>query len=213
MARKIRPIATLEPAPTARGDATRTHLLEAAHRLFLKNGFHGTSMRQIADKARIAVGGIYNHYADKEEIFAAVLDAYHPYHVIFPALEQAQGETIEEFLRDAANRVRASIDGMETKVLPLLFIEMVEFQGRHLKALAERLFPTVIAFMQRFSERRGKLRDLPAPVILRGFMGLMIGYLFSEMILKNSPLLKPGNYDWFGGLVDIYLHGILEPEA
>jgi len=200
-------------APTARGEVTRSKLLEVAHGLFLKNGFHGTSMRQIADAAGVALGGIYNHFANKEEIFAAVLDAYHPYHVVMPALEGTQGETIEEFMRDAAGRIRAGIEGVETKLLPLVFMELVEFQGRHLKQMAERLFPPLMAFMQRFAERRGRLCPLPLPVIFRAFTGMMIGFLLTEMMLKGSPILKHNDYDWFGGMVDIYLHGILEPEA
>jgi len=196
----------------SKGEQTRQSLIKAAYALFLENGYHGTSMRQIADRAGLALGGIYNHFASKEEIFAAVLDAYHPYHVILPALETTQGETVEAFVRDAARRVRAGMTGSEMRLLPLLFIELVEFQGRHLSQLAQRVLPTVMPFVQRFGERRGKLRSLPLPVVFRAFMGLMIGFLMSEMILKETPFLKQTNYDWFGGMVDIYLHGILEPE-
>lgn len=202
----------LEEKTLTKGEQTRSAILEAAHSLFLEKGYHGTSMRKIADRADLALGGIYNHFAGKEEIFAAVLDAYHPYHAILPALEATEGETVEAFVRNAARHVRAGIAGVEAQLLPLLFVELVEFQGRHLTELAERLLPTLLAFVQRFSERRGKLRSLPLPVVFRAFMGLMMGFLLSEMILKDTPLLKQTNYDWFGGMVDIYLHGILEPE-
>lgn len=201
------------PPPTARGEATRANLVETAHALFLKHGFHGTSMRQIADKAGLALGGIYNHFSNKEEIFAAVLDAYHPYHVILPALENAQGDDAETFIRNAAQEVRAAIEQTQaaTKLFPLMFVEIVEFQGRHLKALAEHFFPKVLGFIQRFIERRDQVRDLPAPVILRAFAALIIGYILTELILRNSTILKQGKHDWFGGMVDIYLHGIIRP--
>ena len=204
-----------EVEPVSRGDATRARVLEAAHSLFLKNGFHGTSMRQIADGAGIAVGGIYNHYGSKEEIFAAVLDAYHPYHVVLPALKEVEGETVEAFVRDAANRVRAGFAGAETRLLPLLFTELVEFQGRHLKQMAEIILPSLLTFAQSFAQRKGALRPIPLPVMLRTFMGLLVSFLLSEMILKDTPLLKHSEYDWFGGMVEIYLHGILAsgPEA
>jgi AcrR family transcriptional regulator len=205
-----------KPAPppsTQRGEATRAKILEAAHGLFLKHGFHGASMRQIADGAGLALGGIYNHFSGKEEIFAAVLDAYHPYHVVLPALNETQGETVEAFVRDAAQRIRAGFAGAETQLLPLVFIEFVEFQGRHLKQLAEKILPPMLSFIQRFAGRRGKLRPIPQPVMLLTFMGLMGVFLMSQMALKGTPLLKQSRDDWFGGLVDIYLHGILEPEA
>jgi hypothetical protein len=92
-------------------------------------------------------------------------------------------------------------------------MELVEFQGRHLKQLAAKMFPALLNFMQGLTQRRGKLRPLPLPVMLRAYLGLMIGFLISEMLLKDSPVLKNADYDWYGGMVDIYLHGILEPEA
>jgi len=207
-----------KPAPppsTQRGEATRAKIVEAAHGLFLKHGFHGASMRQIADGAGLALGGIYNHFANKEDIFAAVLDAYHPYHIIMPALENSQGETAEAFMRDAAGQIRAGLEqaNADTQLLPLMFMELVEFQGRHIKTMAERLFPTFLGFIQRFVEKRDQVRDLPPPIMLRAFMALIIGYILTELILKNSTILKQVQYDWFDGMVDIYLHGIIKGEA
>src|SRR5262245_23683430 len=104
------------PAASQRGEETRGRLLDAAYDEFRRNGFHGTSMRQIAQAAGLAVGGIYNHFHSKEEIFAAVLDARHPYHVIVPALAATQGETLEGFLFDAARRVQTAMQGIEDQM-------------------------------------------------------------------------------------------------
>ena len=57
--------------PATKGERTRAVLLDAAKRLFVSNGYHGTSMRQIADEAGLALGGIYNHFGNKEDIFVA----------------------------------------------------------------------------------------------------------------------------------------------
>ncbi len=212
MPTRRKPVPT-KVAPTARGEVTRTKLLEVAHGLFLENGFHGTSMRDIADAAGIAVGGIYNHFSGKEAIFAAVLDAYHPYHVILPALEAIEAETVEDFMREASRRLYEGVTGAKAQLLPIIFIELVEFQGRHLKQLMERLMPTLLNFIQGFSHRRGQLRPIPPPVMFRTYMGMLAGYFLSEMLLRDAPLFRQANVDWFGGMVDIYLHGILEPEA
>lgn len=204
-----------EAAPT-RGDVTRQKLLTAAHQLFLKQGFHGTSMRQIAEEAGVAVGGIYNHFATKEDIFAAVLDAFHPYHVLLPALEEIEvtpTETVESFVRQAANTIHANVIGAETRVLPLIFMELLEFQGRHLRSLAEVMLPKFMVFIQRFGELKGRLRPLPPPILLRTFMSLMIGFLMTELLLRNVKLPQPFNLksgQWLDGLVGIYLHGILD---
>lgn len=199
--------------PPAKGEATRAALLAAAHKLFLRQGFHGTSMRQIADEAGLAVGGIYNHFATKEDIFAAVLDAYHPYHVLLPALEQTEGENVEAFVRNAAERVRQGIEGSETRLLPLVFMDLVEFRGRHMGRLARRLLPQFLPFFQRFTQLPGRLRAVPLPVLFRALLSLMVGYLITEMIFRNAKLqsrLSLNSRETFDGLIDIYLHGILD---
>ena len=202
-----------EEKTLSKGEQTRVAIIEAAYGLFLQNGFHGTSMRQIAERAKLALGGIYNHFSSKEEIFAAVLDAYHPYRRILPVLDKAEGETIDEFVRDAARQIKNEIDGIEDKIMPLAFIEMVEFQGRHLAQLAKTMMPTLLNFIQRFGERRGQLRQVPTPIVLRMLFAVFVGYIMTEMVLKNVPIFKDAGYDWFDGMTDIYLHGILEPEA
>ena len=212
MPARRKPVPT-KVAPTARGEVTRTKLIGVAYALFLENGFHGTSMRDIAEAAGIAVGGIYNHFSSKEAIFAAVLDAYHPYHVVFPAVEAIEAETVEDFMREASRRLYEGVTGAKAQLLPILFIELVEFQGRHLKQLMESLMPTLLNFIHGFSRRRGRLRPLPPPVMFRTYMGMLAGYFLSEMLLRDAPLFRQANVDWFGGMVDIYLHGILENPA
>jgi hypothetical protein len=45
----------------------------------MEQGYHATSMRQIAERADLALGGIYNHFASKEDIFEAIIMDKHPY--------------------------------------------------------------------------------------------------------------------------------------
>jgi AcrR family transcriptional regulator len=51
-------------------------ILDAAAELFASYGYEGTSVKQIAEKAELSVGKIYNHFESKEEIFRALLDKY-----------------------------------------------------------------------------------------------------------------------------------------
>jgi AcrR family transcriptional regulator len=62
-----------------KGEATRLTIENAAIQLFLEQGYHATSMRQIARGAGVALGGIYNHFSSKEQIFDQVLIEKHPY--------------------------------------------------------------------------------------------------------------------------------------
>ena len=58
---------------------SRAQIIGASHRLFLMQGFHGTTMRQIAKESGMALGSLYNHFTDKEALFSAVFEAYNPY--------------------------------------------------------------------------------------------------------------------------------------
>ncbi len=57
-------------------DKTESHnrILEAAKREFLEYGFADASLRRIASQAGIMVSGLYKHFANKEEMFAALVD-------------------------------------------------------------------------------------------------------------------------------------------
>ncbi|HHO56692.1 MAG TPA: TetR/AcrR family transcriptional regulator [Trueperaceae bacterium] len=56
-------------------DNTKTKILKAARQLFIKQGFAASSVRQIAETAKIGKATIYHHFADKEEIILTLLTA------------------------------------------------------------------------------------------------------------------------------------------
>jgi AcrR family transcriptional regulator/transcriptional regulator with XRE-family HTH domain len=49
-------------------------VLEGAARVFVRQGFHATTMREVAAEAGLSVAGIYHHYPSKERILVALLD-------------------------------------------------------------------------------------------------------------------------------------------
>lgn len=197
-----------------KGERTRAEIVATAYRLFLQHGYHGTSMRQIAGQAGIALSGIYNHFASKEDIFLAVLLAHHPYHEILPALKNALGNTVEEFVRHAATQMLAAL-GKRPDFLKLMFIELVEFQAQHLPELLASLLPQFLELVERFRSIPGDLRPIPLPIMLRAFVGLFFSYYITELMLDDRipSEFRTNALDYF---VDIYLHGILaqdEPSA
>jgi AcrR family transcriptional regulator len=54
--------------------ATRTALISAGRRLFAEHGFAGVGTEAIVHEAAVSRGALYHHFADKTELFAAVLD-------------------------------------------------------------------------------------------------------------------------------------------
>src|SRR5262245_9271765 len=53
---------------------TRDHIIEAADRLFYRQGYEHTSFTDIADAVQISRGNFYYHFRTKDEILDAVID-------------------------------------------------------------------------------------------------------------------------------------------
>src|SRR5437868_5484399 len=52
---------------------TASAVLIAAEEVFAEKGLHDTSMAEIAKRAGLAVGTLYNHFADRESLLEALL--------------------------------------------------------------------------------------------------------------------------------------------
>src|SRR5260370_13176553 len=52
----------------------RNAILDAAEAVFAERGFHGARIQDIAARARIAVGTVYNHFAQKDDVLSALLE-------------------------------------------------------------------------------------------------------------------------------------------
>ncbi len=55
----------------------RRQIVDAAVELFIQNGFHKTTTRQIARNAGFSIGSLYEYVASKEDILYLVCDAIH----------------------------------------------------------------------------------------------------------------------------------------
>jgi len=62
-------------ATEARKDARRKTILDAATRLFGAYGYHSTTVPMIVAESDSSVGSFYAHFRNKEDVFAAVLEA------------------------------------------------------------------------------------------------------------------------------------------
>ncbi|MEI8394717.1 MAG: TetR/AcrR family transcriptional regulator [Rhodospirillaceae bacterium] len=68
----MKPLTTTE-SPSAQRRDSREAIVNAAERLFLKHGFGGVSMDELAAEAGVARRTLYNQFANKEEIFREML--------------------------------------------------------------------------------------------------------------------------------------------
>ena len=195
-----------------KGETTRLAIEDAAMGLFLKQGYAATSMRQIADGAGLALGGIYNHFSSKEEIFAGIIIDKHPYKKILPAILAAQGDTLEDFFRNAF-RIVISEMGERSEFINLMFIELVEFKGKHGALLLREIAPKVLPVFERIIKSRKDLRVTNPALLMRSFVGVCLSYLVTEMVISNSIVSKLMPKNTEEAYVDIFLHGILKEQA
>lgn len=65
--------ATRTPA-SAKGEATRNQILDACEILFARNGYLGTSLRDIASAAGVRMGVVHYHFGNKHLILEAAID-------------------------------------------------------------------------------------------------------------------------------------------
>lgn len=194
-------------AASPKGEKTRQVIVDTAHRLFVEQGYAATSMRQIAEQSGLALGGIYNHFPNKEAIFEEVILGRHPFHQVFPLLKAAPGDTVEEFVRNAAKSMVAEL-GRRPDFVKLLFVELVEFEGRNIPKMFNVVYPEILPLVKRFMNRKGELRNISPLILFRAFLGLFFSYYMTEFMLANTPMIV-GQKNSLDTFVDIFLHGVL----
>ena len=175
------------------GCVTRSLLLDAAHLLFVNQGYAATSMRQIAENAGLALGGIYNHFASKEAVFHTILIERHPYQQIMSLIQKMQAESGDHFDENTVRNLLNEL-GQHPKFFNLMLVEMVEFKGKHLPGFVENV-----------------LCGVPPPAWLRVFLSMFVSYHMTQSLLigLSAPDTQEDSMDAF---IDIFLYGILKSE-
>jgi AcrR family transcriptional regulator len=57
-----------------RSAANRAALLDAARRVFLRDGYHGTTVDAVAKEAGLTIGALYSRFEGKADLFLALLE-------------------------------------------------------------------------------------------------------------------------------------------
>lgn len=201
---------TPEETPN-KGERTRKAILEAAYQLFLDQGYSATSMRQIAEQAGIAPGGIYNHFSGKDDIFVELILAKHPYVTIIPLLGDVRGGSAEEFFSNATSIIQKEI-GQRPEFLKLMFIEMVEFNGRHFARVQEKIFPHFLPIFEHFQKNSAELRPITPEKFFRLFIGNIIAYYITSLIWSDPSISVDIRTVQLVDFMDVFMHGILQKE-
>ncbi len=197
-----------DTAPPTKGASTELRLLDAAFELFLAQGYHGTSMRQVARQAGITPGSIYNHFDSKEALFVALLSERVPHRAIVRALAGVGGDTVEAIVQDALIRmVEAAADQFDN--FRLMFIELIEFQGRHAGTIGQLFLPQLMGFIERLKVADGRLRPMRPVLLARAFFGLFFSYVLTAALLRDIEGFDVSRNE-IAQLGEIFLFGVLE---
>lgn len=84
-------------------DATFAAILDAAVRVFGARGYHGTSVRDIAEAAGVSPGSLYNHFASKHDLLVVILERG------LDNLVAASEDALYEAAPDPVSRLRALV--------------------------------------------------------------------------------------------------------
>ncbi len=205
-----------KPKRQPRGEQTRIAILDAAMNLFLENGYNGTSMRQIAREADIALGGIYNHFPGKEDIFKVLITERLPIGLILEALSSVEDTEGPQMVAEAFERLQA-LYRKHYYFFGLFLIDLQEFGGANARSLISSvMIPGFMTFASRVRQAGGLREDISNFILLRLFVSLMIGYVLTGVIAysDDQPLIAglPGGEEVRISLTEVFLHGLAEKE-
>jgi AcrR family transcriptional regulator len=60
--------------PRRKGEITAERILDAAEEIFSERGYAGTTLRDVAERVGLRIPSLYNHFASKDSLYAAVLE-------------------------------------------------------------------------------------------------------------------------------------------
>lgn len=201
-----------------RSGRSRAQILAAALKLFSTQGYHGTSMRDIAVKAGVSTGNVYHQFPDKETVFRTLLDRYweavespdYPFNrALFDGAFPDNLEALGRAARETVERYRPYI--------ALIYVDVVEFEGSHIRKFYSDMASRFEAFLETPEARRrlqGRMRGDVSPLSAVMLTTRFLLHYFTVEVLFGVP-------DHFGQDTDTVLkeiggilsHGMLRPQS
>ncbi|MCS6886118.1 MAG: TetR/AcrR family transcriptional regulator [Acidobacteriota bacterium] len=199
-------------------EARREKIEEAAKVLFIKRGFHGTSMRDIAAEAGVSLGNLYNYYRTKEELLESLILRYQQTvtEKINKIYEEVEEPLLPANLARFGHLVRMLVEEHYDYWL-LMYIDVLEFENCHFRKMFEGLTDKL---RRRFDKH---FRELEAKGLINPGIDPALGFSVAYLQFFNYFLIEK----LFGGnhhlgitdsqaierLCEIFCRGILSPET
>lgn len=199
-----------------RSEKSRTQILDAALSLFSHQGYHGTSMRDIARAAKMSTGAVYHQFPDKESIFNALLDRY------WQAIESATtpfNEALADgvFPDDLEALGRAARETVEKykEYVSLIYVDVVEFEGSHIRKFYSEMAKRFDDFFHSPDGKRSldRMRSDVSPVSAIMVVSRFFFHYFATEIIFGVPnQFGKDTESVLKEVSEILKHGMLQPE-
>lgn len=126
------PVLTLAPSSRSTcpvSHAKREQVLAGAEAVFLECGYEGASMSQIAARARVSKGTLYNHFENKAELFRALVDklAREKLAAMFQPLSAGEEDCLTLLIRVAEEFIRVMISPIALGLYRIIVSEAPQF--------------------------------------------------------------------------------------
>ncbi len=157
---------------------------EAALRVFTRQGFHGTTVRDIAQEAGVSLGNIYNYYKTKQDLYASLVRRYarQMTEIQQKTLKPLLGRCDQDGLQQLASAVR-DIVYKHPDYWRLMYIDVTEFGNKHFahsfRQLSRNLEQMAGGYTESARVREGvKLPTAFAAIYLQFFTYFLVEKLF-----------------------------------
>lgn len=185
------------PDSPSRSALKRKAILEAATEIFLKGGYLGTNMDEIAALSEVSKQTVYKHFASKEALFIAVVSSMtdDTGNIVRNAVaELDDGGDVAEYLRNYAYRQLTAVLTPHVMQLRRLVIGEVSRFPDLAKVLYERgpmrAVATLAALFEHLADRRVLVIDDPWAAASHFNWLIMADPLNRAMLLGDAAIPK-----------------------
>jgi AcrR family transcriptional regulator len=199
------------------GDKRRERILDSAIDLFSKHGFSGTTTREIAHASGVSEAMLFKHFATKDELYKAILDAKACQgEMQFLWAENTSLSKAIETKDDYAVFYNLALHAMNKHQSDVGFLRLLFYSALEEHELAQRFFLEFVTRVYDFigsyirqRQRDGVFREIDPKTAVRAFLGMMIHQSLNNLLWdKNRTLLNITNEEAAKNFAEILLDGI-----
>ncbi len=191
---------------------TRTRILNSAQRLFARQGYEGTTTRNLAQAAGVAEGTLFRHFANKKAILVEVVTQGW-IEILTDLLtelsEMGSYKAVGQVMQRRMFKLRESADLMRVCFMEAQFHP--ELRDRIQSEIIAKMTDVTEAFIQTGMDR-GVYRNMDPKLVARVFLGLFTIAGFSNDTLLDGDASPKATKEMAEGLADIFLNGVLAKE-